>query len=199
MTRLERPAAIRTDCWLPALRRITITHAVTNAVTNSAATLPIECARSARASCHPRRNASAPFRPSMTTAGTDSPIRASQRTGMNGAGSHTTSETARACISVRRSGVSPFAITHAATKTAALTKPAPTAIPVSAQKLRNTVLRTTSAAGPTPSANEGQNRLAYRRIVSATSCPTVRVSGGSGGGSSRRFFTIRRVAPAAPS
>ncbi len=79
---------------------------------------------------------------------------------MNGAGNETTTATASACSRVRLSGVSPFAITQAATNTAALTNPAPTAIPVSAQKLRNTVLRTTSAAGPIPSASEGQNRLA---------------------------------------
>lgn len=110
----------------------------------------------------------------------------SQRIGMNGAGKETTTATAYAPSSVLRSGVSPFAITQAPTKTAALTNPAATAMPVSAQKLRKTVLRTTSTAGPTPSASEGQKRLAYSRIVSATSWPTVLVSGGSGGGRSRR-------------
>ncbi len=118
---------------------------------------------------------------------------------MKGAGRETTTATAYAASSVRRSGVSPFAITQAPTKTAALTNPAATAIPVSAQKLRKTVLRTTRAAGPTPSASEGQKRLAYSRIVSATSCPTVLVSGGSGGGSSRFFPATMSAAPAAPS
>ena len=33
-----------------------------------------------------------------------------------------------------------------------------------------------------PSASEGQKRRPYRRIVSATSWPTVRSAGGSGGG-----------------
>lgn len=160
MMRLDSPAAIRTGCWPPARRRITITQAVTNPVTNSAATPPIECAKSARASCQPRRNASAPLRPSITTAGTDSPKSASQITGMNGDGSETTTATAKASRSVRRSGVFPAAITQAATKTTALTKPAATAIPVSAQKLRKIVLRTTRIAGPMPSASEGQKRLA---------------------------------------
>jgi hypothetical protein len=139
---------------------MTITQAVTNPVTNSAATPPIECARSARASCHPRRNASTPRRPSITTAGTESPNSASQITGMNGDGSKTTTATANAFRSVRRSGASPAAITQAATKTAALTNPAATAIAVRAQKLRKMVLRTTRAAGPMPRASEGQNRLA---------------------------------------
>ncbi|OLE00363.1 MAG: hypothetical protein AUG91_04395 [Actinobacteria bacterium 13_1_20CM_4_69_9] len=42
---------------------------------------------------------------------------------------------------------------------------------------------TPSSAGPMPSASDGQKRAPYRRIDSATSWPTVRVSGGSGGGS----------------
>jgi hypothetical protein len=39
-----------------------------------------------------------------------------------------------------------------------------------------------------PSANEGQNRRPYSRIASATTCPTVRVSGGRGGGSASLGF-----------
>ena len=46
---------------------------------------------------------------------------------------------------------------------------------------------TAVAAGPRPSASDAQKRRPYSLRVSATSCPTVRVSGGSGGGKGSRF------------
>ena len=49
-----------------------------------------------------------------------------------------------------------------------------------------------TAATGSPSASEGQKRRWYRRTDSATSCPMVRVSGGSGGGSSRVPGTRQR-------
>ena len=51
----------------------------------------------------------------------------------------------------------------------------------------SSAIATPETAGPTPSASDGQNRRRYRLIVSATSCPTVRVSGGSGGGNAWDF------------
>ncbi len=128
--------------------------------------------------------------PSITAVGTARPTSASHaiagrmyRKTSTGNGRKTTTPTTKAVTSRRRSTGRPATIAEAPTYEA-VTSGTPTA------RLTISWLRPSSAGSNapkipigTPSANEAQKRRPYRRSASATTCPTVRVSGGSGGGS----------------
>src|SRR5919197_1752412 len=139
----------------------------------------------------PRRNAARKPRSSSSTAGTARPNSAShanpgrmKAVASAGTGAKTRTPVTKASASEpgRRPATSAKAATYEA-----VTRREPTVTTRTSRSIRSSgATATTRIAGGIPSASEGQKRLPYERTSSATSCPTVRVSGGSGGGSSRR-------------
>jgi hypothetical protein len=84
----------------------------------------------------------------------------------------------------RRRSAGRSATSTAAATYVAVTRGAPTAmLTIRCVHPSNAGRRAPKIPIGAPSPSDGQNRRPYWRSASATTCPTVRVSGGSGGGS----------------
>ena len=160
---------------------------------------PTACATSARASSkareYERRRSRVitgtirPAKPSQKTAGSSPriPSKPSKRT----AGNRVIAPNAVA-FATRFRGIRSPARTPVASANERLAATAPTVKASGSLATPGDSARTRPAvAGATPRARDCQKRLPYSRIVSATNWPTVRVSGGNGGGAGcglRRLF-----------